>query len=366
MKIDDEAKKYESALYVRGFDKLAEQLKQDLMMARSSSNRLNPPISQISKILCDAAEKEVKAFLNAKIQTHKKFRLVFDKENEDEVFEDVRRRIDKYVGWAELSDFPEFKLPNTGQLIPNITSLLRSKLERILSVVKCEIDIFTNEMKMEERMLKKSESEEFEVLKWIYDKADGKRDVDVELNKLLEENEKFSEDELIKISDYLEGEGFVELPYDIGLIVVLTHKGIKEIKNPTSSMNQSSTLLTQHFHNQVANAGDNYGAIQQQKGGSNNTQINSSSDTANLDRKIDELITAIKGSVLSDVQKITTESHLQTIQKLTRIDITAEVSQEVESRIVAVKDVLSTSADLVSLGQIILPMIGHFFHLANF
>ena len=59
MKIDNEAKKYESALYVREFDKLAEQLKQDLMMARSSSNRLNPPISQISKILCDAAEKEL-------------------------------------------------------------------------------------------------------------------------------------------------------------------------------------------------------------------------------------------------------------------------------------------------------------------
>jgi len=66
------------------------------------------------------------------------------------------------------------------------------------------------------------------------------------------------------------------------------------------------------------------------------------------------------------MQKITTESHLQTIQKLTRIEITPEVSQEVESRIVAVKDTLSTTADLVSLGQVILPMIGHFFHIANF
>jgi hypothetical protein len=239
-------------------------------------------------------------------------------------------------------------------------------LMEVISFAETELEFIVRELEMGREMAEKSESEEYELLKWIYDKADGKRDELVELDSLLEENAKYTENEIEKLSCYLEGEGFIERPYDSGLVVILTHKGIKEIRNPIGSAKHIPASIVQNNYGQVANIiGDNYGGIRQQDG-TNNTQINSSSDTANLEHKINELIAAIKSSSLSDYQKITTESHLQTIQKLTKVEITPEVTKEVESRIIAVKDVLSTTADLVSLGQIVLPIIGHFFHIVNF
>ncbi len=257
MKLSEEAKKYASSLYNKDFMNLAKETEPTLRKIRASSNRMNPPISQINQFLRTSAEQEVKAMLNSYLKAYEKDRKIIDVEDETEILDEVRSRINKYVIWAESSDFPEFKLPSTGQLIPNITSHLRSQLERLLGEVKGEIDIFTSKMRMNEKMLKGSESEEYKVLKWIYDKANGQRDELVDLNNLLEENANYNEKELENISYYLEGEGFVELPYDNGLVVILTHKGIREIRNPTQLKKQSSTSPTFHIYGSVGNIGDN-------------------------------------------------------------------------------------------------------------
>lgn len=159
----------------------------------------------------------------------------------------------------------------------------------MLAEVKSEIDIFTNEMRMNEKMIKDLESKEFLVLKWIYDKANGVRDELVELNSLFEENTDYNEKEIENISDYLEGEGFIEQPYDSGLVVILTHKGIKEVRNPNQLKKQSPSSSTLHIYGSVGNIGDNSGIIQQGNQNTANFQQNFGSKAKDVINLLSEL-----------------------------------------------------------------------------
>lgn len=220
---------------------------------------------------------------------------------------------------------------------------------------------------MTKEELTELENKRYKLLRWIYDEYQRTSNRFVNIFTLvddkLEYQEKYQQKkELSNISSYLSGKGLVSSKRDDGLIVWLEQKGIEEVEDSIRNPNKS----TEYFPSTVINnyiSGNNYGGINQQTG-TNNIQINMSESASELEQKINELIEAVKSSSLSEVQKISTESHLQTIQKLTKVEITPEVSQEVESRIVAIKDVLATTADLVSLGQVVLPMIAYFFHVS--
>lgn len=98
-------------------------------------------------------------------------------------------------------------------------------------------------------MLEITKDKQYEVLKWIYDKANGSRSKIINVVDLITENPKYTRDELERISDYLEGERLIERVADQEIVVELTHKGVVEIQ---SSINNPQKP-TEHFPAQVIN-----------------------------------------------------------------------------------------------------------------
>lgn len=272
MKLSSPAKNYASSLINKDFANLTKELDQNLRRIRASAILPNTQTSLISKALEDCAEKEIKAMLYSYIEAYKQDRISIDKEDEDEILEETRRRIKKYATFAESSSFPEFKLPNTNKLIPNFIPHFQAKLERLLSEVKCEIDIFNNERRMEKKM-REIESKRYNTLRWIYDKVGGQQYKLADLRELVNSDLGYSENELTRISDYLEGESLINQMDDCGLLVQLTHKGIVEIessiKNPQNSTEHFPLTVIQNFNapvgsvqtgnNNTANVNQNFG-----------------------------------------------------------------------------------------------------------
>lgn len=116
---------------------------------------------------------------------------------------------------------------------------------------------------------------------------------------------------------------------------------------------QVTPLTGIHFTTNIH--GDNYGGIQQ--GGQGNTQTNIvlSSD---FEQAIKQLLDGIEQSQsLTPLQKIRARSDVQTINDLARVEKTPEVVEEANARIAGIQAVLSTTADLVSLGMVVIPIL---------
>lgn len=97
------------------------------------------------------------------------------------------------------------------------------------------------------KMMELATDRQYEVLRWVFDKADDAQYRPVNLQELANENAHYSAAELAKISDYLNGERLIEQLTDEGLLVQLTHKGIVEIQNSIIYPQKS----TEHFPLQV-------------------------------------------------------------------------------------------------------------------
>jgi hypothetical protein len=102
--------------------------------------------------------------------------------------------------------------------------------------------------------------------------------------------------------------------------------------------------------------GHNYGGIQQ--GGQNNTQTNIVTISRQFEEATNKLLVAVEESQnINPIQKIKVKGDVQVLKELAPLEKTPEVIQEAGARIGAIQSVLSTTADLVSLGMVVIPMI---------
>jgi hypothetical protein len=92
-------------------------------------------------------------------------------------------------------------------------------------------------------------------------------------------------------------------------------------------------------------------------GGHGNTQTNIVVGS-NFEDAIRQLLAGVEQSqVLSPLQKIRVKSDVQAVNDLARVEKTPEIVTEARSRIDGIQTVLSTTADLVSLGMVVIPIL---------
>lgn len=151
---------------------------------------------------------------------------------------------------------------------------------------------------------------------------------------------------------YWEDRGLVELSKNVDIeyeSVKFTRPGLDAVEHPDKGASSSGQQNITHVY------GDNYGGIQQ--GGQGNTQ-NNIVVSSDFERAIKQLLAGIEQSQsLSPLQKIRARADVQTVNDLARVEKTPEVVAEAESRIVGIQTVLSTTADLVSLGMVVIPIL---------
>jgi hypothetical protein len=104
-----------------------------------------------------------------------------------------------------------------------------------------------------------------------------------------------------------------------------------------------------------------YGGVQ--VGGIKNTQTNTVNVSSDFTDAIKKLLDLVESSSLTPVQKIKTKSDIQTIQELAALEKSPEVIEAANSKIEAVKEVISMTADMTSLGMTIIPIIQAVFGL---
>lgn len=133
--------------------------------------------------------------------------------------------------------------------------------------------------------------------------------------------------------------------------------GFEELDRAERFPNRS----TQYFPANIINnytvnvQGDNRGNIQQD--GQGNTQTNIVIGS-NFEQAIKQLLDGIEQSQsLTPLQKIRARSDIQTVNDLARVERTPEVVEEANTRIAGMQAVLSTTADLVSLGVVVIPIL---------
>jgi predicted transcriptional regulator len=154
---------------------------------------------------------------------------------------------------------------------------------------------------------------------------------------------------------YWADRGFVEMSNNVDKEyeeVKLTRAGLNAIEQPnnpgTPNGRQQNITYNLSLH-------DNRGNISM--GGHGNTQTNVvvGSDFENAIR---QLVAGIEQSqVLSPLQKIRVKSDVQAVNDLARVKKTPEIVTEARSRIDGIQTVLSTTADLVSLGMVVIPIL---------
>jgi hypothetical protein len=118
---------------------------------------------------------------------------------------------------------------------------------------------------------------------------------------------------------------------------------------------------TQYFPPNIINnytvnvQGDNRANIQQGGQGNTQTTIVVGSD---FEQAIRQLLAGIEQSqLLTPLQKIKARGDVQTVNDLAGVEKTPEVVAEADTRISAIQAVLSTTADLVSLGMVVIPIL---------
>ena len=104
-----------------------------------------------------------------------------------------------------------------------------------------------------------------------------------------------------------------------------------------------------------------YGGVQ--IGGHHNKQTNIVNVNSDFTQAIKKLLTLIDNSSLNPVQKIHTKSDVQIIKDLADLERSPEVLNLANSKIEAVKEVISITADMTSLGMVLIPIIQAVFGL---
>lgn len=362
MKISSESEDFAEALYFEKAREIYKNVEKEVQTRKFISHEETAQADFSIRI--EATAKMVEARIEAYLLVYEKENKLIDDKDKAEIFERINKIIKQQCQLLFSGSHGTITIVRN-QWSDSYTSQMKeyfdNKVRVLMEPALLKFNIKTREMELN-KMLEQNKAKQYEILRWIFDKVSGQQYKAAYLSELITNDSEYTEKDLTKVSDYLTGESLINQLDDSGLLVQLTHKGIIEIQNSVNNPQRA----TEHFSSTIINnyiSGNNYGGINQQTG-VNNTQINSSSSINEIEEKINELVEAVKNSSLSEVQKITVENDLQTIQKLTRVENSPEVKQVVSDRITGVKDVLSTTADLVSLGQVILPMIAYFFHIA--
>jgi Mn-dependent DtxR family transcriptional regulator len=105
----------------------------------------------------------------------------------------------------------------------------------------------------------------------------------------------------------------------------------------------------------------NFGAAGQ---GTDFSQYVTVHNKTEFDEAIDKLLKAVDTSKdISIVQKVTVTNDIKTLQQLGQVEQTPEVIEAASGKIEFINSVVSSTADLVSLGMVIIPIIRAFFGL---
>ena len=150
--------------------------------------------------------------------------------------------------------------------------------------------------------------------------------------------------------DFERKRGWVEGPDEA---VQLTPGGVREVENPGGERSVGVKYET-HFHAPFQ------GGFNQGPGGTQHIDIQNVKNE--FDNAIYKLLKGVEDSTeLSPVQKMTLAGDINTIQQLGQIERTPEVLEVANSKIDAVSSVISSTADIVSLGMVIIPIIRTWF-----
>jgi hypothetical protein len=155
MKLSEEAKKYAESIYRKAFTQSAIDGEPERRQIRATATPSNPNISQMSDYFVSLTKRLVDARLDSYIQAYKQDDLLIDEADKDKIIEELRRIIKNNIVWVTTdSTLREFRLPNTGELIPNIGSYMTARFERILGEAAVELDLARNQMAMDRKTRK--------------------------------------------------------------------------------------------------------------------------------------------------------------------------------------------------------------------
>lgn len=144
--------------------------------------------------------------------------------------------------------------------------------------------------------------------------------------------------------------GWVEGPDQA---VQLTPAGVREAENPGGS-DTGTVKYEAHFHAPFQ------GGFQQGPGGTQHIKIENVKNE--FDGAIYQLLKGLEDSSgLSAAQKMTLAGDIKTVQQLGQIEKTPEVVEAAKSKIDGVNSVISSTADMVSLGMVIIPIMRAWF-----
>ena len=177
--------------------------------------------------------------------------------------------------------------------------------------------------------------------------ADMSRMSRVVLYPALAQRLDMSDRELAVLCNGLDEQGFIDFPG--GDIIQMRNAGYEALEPKP----QTSPTNIVHIHN-------NYAPVAQ---GSHFTQ-NVTQIVNEFESAIHNLQKAVEDSKeLSTVQKMTLRNDIDMVQQLAQIEKTPEVIETASSKIEFINSVVSSTADMVSLGLVVIPIIKAFFGL---
>jgi hypothetical protein len=191
------------------------------------------------------------------------------------------------------------------------------------------------------------EQRRFRLLKIIYDLAEGNPFTEISYGDIHQESQ-METDSMIGILQYLEQRDLIKMHLHK---LQITAFGIDEIERTKNHPENPTSYFPANIYN-TFNAPVT-GVLQ----GQNNIQHNTQNLNANFTIAIEKLLALVENSSLTPLEKIKTKSNIQTIRDLAETEKSPEIIEEANSRIEAVKDVISMTADMTSLGMVLIQIL---------
>ncbi len=152
MKLSEDANNYAESIYRKVFTQCAIDGETERRNIRATATSSNPNIPQMSDHFVSLTKRLADARLDSYIQAYKQDNRLIDEDDKDEIIEALRKIIKNNIMWVTTDcTLREFRLPNTGELIPNIESYMTDRFERILGEAAVDLDLARNQMVMERK-----------------------------------------------------------------------------------------------------------------------------------------------------------------------------------------------------------------------
>ena len=276
MKLNSDSEEYADAHYFKNSREIYEESRKELNNKKFVSFEETEQADFLIRV--KATAKMIEARLNSYIVAYEKESKLIDDEDRNEILSKINKIIEMQNGQVFSGSQGTITMVRnqwSDGYVSQMKEYFENKVKQLMEPALNNFILKMREMKMN-KMLEQNKNKQYEVLRWIFDKANGSQNEIVNLLDLASENSKYDENELGKISDYLEGEGLIERPIDEGIYVQITHKGIveiqKSINNPQSSTEHFPAPVIQNFtfnstvgsvqtgnHN-IANVQQNFGS----------------------------------------------------------------------------------------------------------